>query len=462
MKEIKSISMRTLITMICTLLVNGISFISSLIFARLLPTFDYGYFSVFLSWVNIFTLILGAQTYGTFNNAKIEYEEKKYQEYCFNAFAISTVMATLLGILFGIFSSYLTKILSVPQKCVIWIVICAYGMYMVSFMSKYLIVERKVIQNLVFSLVITSSVLVSSLVLTVFFEGERYYGRILGYSMVYLFAAIGVALFFCRTKNRTIKKEYCVFCLRLSLPLVVHGLAGVLLAQGDRIMLMNYSGESIVGVYSFCYTLSMPISVIANAINSAFSPDYFRLKVQNEDDEIENHYRRQIFVMTCVSCGYLLIIPEIIKGVSTQDYWGGIAFIPAIVVAYYFNFLYFIPVNHEFYHKNTKYIALSTFLATATNLFLNFVMIPIWGMNGAAIATLIAYILLFLMHDIVARCIIKQYKISWKVYIRGIIPMGVCWATTYILGSNYILRWMSAALIGILLCINVIKKKVLF
>ncbi len=455
-------SVRTLIMMMCTLLVNGVSFISSIIFARILSTSDYGVFSLFLSWVNIFSLFLGGQTYGTLNNAKIEFDEKEYPNYCYNAFLISTIGAFLCGILSVILNRGLACILEIPEKCVIWVVLCSYGTYMVSFLSRYLIIEKKVIHNLIFSLMITVLSVVFSIVLVIYSGCEGYYGRILGYSIIYLLAGIGVAIFFCRTKNKTVNKSFWTFCLKMSFPLVLHGLSGVLLAQGDRIMLMEYLGKSSVGVYSFCYMLAMPVSVIANAINTTWTPEYFRLKSENENADIMRHYNKQIFLMLGIACGYMLIAPEVLKLVSTQEYWEGVAVIPLVIIAYFFNFLYFIPVNHEFYYKDTRYIAVSTLLAAIVNILLNAVLIRRYEMYGAALATIIAYIFLFLIHDMVARKVIGNYKVSWRLYIKGIVPLSACSFLYFYMQDNIIIRWAMAGLIGIILIFNVIKKKELF
>lgn len=151
-------------------------------------------------------------------------------------------------------------------------------------------------------------------------------------------------------------------------------------------MLMSQKGESIVGVYSFCYTMALPVSVLSAAINSAWVPEYYELMVKKKVDEIEEHYSRQHFIMTAMMCGYMLVAPEGVKILSVKDYWEGISIILLVIVGYYFSYLYLFPVNYEFYLKKTKYIAASTTIAAFVNILLNYILIPLFGMHGAAIA----------------------------------------------------------------------------
>ena len=97
MKEIKSLSARTIFMMISTILVNAISLITAPVFTRIMSTADFGIFSLFTSWISIFSIICGGQTYGTLNNAKIEYDQKTYPDYCFNVFLISTIGCIFAG-----------------------------------------------------------------------------------------------------------------------------------------------------------------------------------------------------------------------------------------------------------------------------------------------------------------------------------------------------------------------------
>ena len=158
---------------------------------------------------------------------------------------------------------------------------------------------------------------------------EGYFARILIHGNVYLIVGVITTFYFFSAVKFKIKWSYWKYCLQLSLPLVLHSLSGILLAQSDRIMLMSFRGNDVVGVYSFCYTLAIPISAIVGAINSSWKPEYYTLMRNGKNEEIEKHYKRQIFLVTGLCCGYMMVSPEVLKILSVEEYWVGRTIIPA-------------------------------------------------------------------------------------------------------------------------------------
>lgn len=461
-KEVKSLSKRTIIMLIGTILINIVSLISAPIFTRIMPTADFGIFAVFSSWINIFSIVFGGQTYGTLNNAKIEYSKDKYANYCFNAFLISTIQFICAGIVLAVIPDVLVITLKLPKESLLWLVLGAYGTYIVTFFSSYLIIEKKVVQNLIVTLFITIMTMGFSIVLIICTSIEKYLGRILGYSSIYFVAAIFIVIYLLRFSGLHIEMAYWKFCLSLSCPLVMHGLSGILMSQSDRIMLMTQKGESTVGIYSFCYTMALPISVVSGAINSAWTPEYYELMEKKFTDEIKKHYTRQLFLVTAIACGYIMVAPEVVKILAVKEYWEGISIIPLVIVGYYFNFLYYFPVNYEFYHKKTKYIAISTMMAAGINICLNYEMIQRFGMMGAAVATIIAYVFLFLVHDFIARAVIKGYRVKLGFYLKGIIPVLLCFIIYGIFTDNMVIRWFIGGCIAMSIVMKIKKQKVIF
>ena len=62
-----------------------------------------------------------------------------------------------------------------------------------------------------------------------------------------------------------------------------------------------------------------------------------------------------------------------------------------------FNGMYKMVVNYLFYAEKTQLVALSSIIAACANIFLNLNLIPVYGLTGAAMATLMAFFLQFIM-----------------------------------------------------------------
>ena len=130
----------------------------------------------------------------------------------------------------------------------------------------------------------------------------------------------------------------------------------------------------------------------------------------------------------------------------------------------YFIFLYSFPVNFEFYHKQTKNIAVGTMLAGVLNVVLNFYLIKWIGMTGAAVATFISYVLLFTFHVIIAKYVIKEeyhYKGFRSFYICIPVVAGGT-ALFYVIKDMPVLRWILFVGIAAVLIGRTVKNRTLF
>jgi O-antigen/teichoic acid export membrane protein len=78
--------------------------------------------------------------------------------------------------------------------------------------------------------------------------------------------------------------------------------------------------------------------------------------------------------------------------------------------------------------RRTGYVALFTLLAAATNIALNFVLIPVWGMIGAGVANVAAYFVLVVLYYVKSQQLYPTHY-SWakpiKVLVAGALAMAV-------------------------------------
>ena len=138
----------------------------------------------------------------------------------------------------------------------------------------------------------------------------------------------------------------------------------------------------------------------------------------------------------------MLGVPEVIKIFTDSEYWGGTPLIYIVIMGYYFVYLYTFPANFQFYSKQTKFIAMGTITAALVNIGLNFVFIQYIGMYGAALATLISYIVLFSMHFMIVKFKFKHKDFPFIYNIYGIAAAAAAWGLSYLLLDYFIIRWM--------------------
>jgi O-antigen/teichoic acid export membrane protein len=95
-----------------------------------------------------------------------------------------------------------------------------------------------------------------------------------------------------------------------------------------------------------------------------------------------------------------LFIDDIVKikifnrTIIHPDFWIGLDIIPIILLAYLFNGIYINFTAGIFIEGKTKYIPYVTGAGALVNVVFNYLLIPAWGIMGAAYATLASYIVM--------------------------------------------------------------------
>jgi len=261
---------------------------------------------------------------------------------------------------------------------------------------------------------------ISFIIYFVVFLKQGALGSIKGGLYASLILFIIYILLIIKVINFKINFSKLIETLRFSLPLVPHALAGWVLSLSDKLILQRYSSLSEVGLYSLGYTLGMVMNFIVMSINFAWAPFFFDTAKTNKD--AKQIFARittlwMIFIsLICISG--ILFSREIVIFITTEKFYRSALVIPIILVSYFLNGMYFMVVNAIFYLKKTKVLPIFTFTAAIVNIGLNFWWIPEYGMIGAAYATLVSYIIQFLL---VYKYSIKIYTISYEYKKMGIV-----------------------------------------
>ena len=135
---------------------------------------------------------------------------------------------------------------------------------------------------------------------------------------------------------------------------------------------------------------------------------------------------------------------------------------PILIVGYYLVFCYSFPVNYEFYLRRTKSIAIGTLSAAVLNIILNLALIPVLGLIGASLATLIAYGMLFLFHSIMVNRMDINNGLPYVKLLVGILVVLVFAFLATLLRDITWLRLGIGFVIAILLARQLLKEKAFF
>lgn len=215
------------------------------------------------------------------------------------------------------------------------------------------------------------------------------------------------------------------------------GLFLILIDISDRFFLKYYFDESIVGVYSANYRLASVMSFMIAAFKFSWTP-YFMNLYEHPDNKkiIASIFTYFVFAGLFLFLLFAVFMNELVKisvfGFTLLDinYWEGLSIIPIVLLAYFFSGLYSLLNAAPFFTSNTGSLLAFAFSGLIINTLLNFLLIPAWGMTGAALATLITYISMSVLIYIYSQ---RIYKINynWKVIGKLCLITGIVFIVCY-------------------------------
>jgi O-antigen/teichoic acid export membrane protein len=185
---------------------------------------------------------------------------------------------------------------------------------------------------------------------------------------------------------------------RFGLPLVPSGIALWTINFVDRIFLNTISGAAETGLYSIGVRISSVIIFLFTAFRTAWPAFAYSIE---DDREAKRTYAfvltYLLFICCWLSLALGLLAPWIVRILTTPRFYEGarvVALLCFAATAYAGYTVIAIGIGRV---RKTQFNWIITFAAAALNIGLNIVLIPPYGMIGAAIATVAAYALMFVL-----------------------------------------------------------------
>lgn len=432
-----------------TFILKGVNFFTIPIFTTLLSTEEYGVITIYSTWSAIFAIIVGIGINSTVGSARANLDDEEYKEYLSSTLFLGTISFAIVSFIVLIFRNQVSNMIGFGFNLVIILLFESFFTFVINFVTSVFTFDKNHKAYILSSVVVTIINVSISVILITSMNNDKYFGKICGSAVsatiVGLFLYIKIML----RGRKLISLKYWKFCLPIAIPLIFHNLSHLVLNQADKIMLQKMTTAAAVGIYGFTYTIGSLINTIQLAINSAWVPWYYDGLKLGDKDGIKQKSKIYISVFTTMTVLFILGVPEVVKIFSSQEYWTGIPLLPIIIIGYYFVFLYTFPANYQFYIKETKFIAMATILSGLVNVIINAILIPSMGIYGAAIATLIAYIVLFMIHYCIVTFKYKHRDFPFSYYLGGIGVVLLATLIFYVLIDYFVIRWALMFIIGL-------------
>lgn len=395
-----------------------IGFILLPLYTSYLTTNEYGTLAIIEITSTLLTVVVSLKINAAFFRWYWDKEnEKKKKSILFSSLLTIIIVSSVLLIPLSFFSEQISLFLF-QQTTFSYLIILMLGSTALQVIIQLVLYLLRLQTKALFYSVSNTIKLVSSLVLTIIFIVK--FNR--GIEGIYEALIISQFIFLIITakhllKNIEFKLEFRIISEMLiySTPLIFAEISGILLTVSDRYILNYLATISDVGIYSLGYKISNTIRVlIYSSVMMAVTPMIYQYI------DKPNNKRFYSKILTYMAFGVMTFVlflsifsKEIIQLVAKQEsYWAASSLVPILSFAILFGILKDVSLTGLNITKKTGVIAIVVVIMSIANIFLNILFIPIWGVEGAAFATLIVRIISFFTLYYYAQ---KHYKIPYEV-----------------------------------------------
>ena len=235
--------------------------------------------------------------------------------------------------------------------------------------------------------------------------------------------------------------------LGFGLPLVPAALAGWTLNLSDRYLLQGFTDAATVGVYSLGYTAGLLVSALAvQPFSIAWGAAYWDLAKRPDAPAA---FARVLVAFTAVGSLIALTLSAVgtdaIRLVLTDDFEPARYVVPFSAFSYVLYGVFTILTAGLNLENQTRWLPMTMGAAAVAGVALNVVLIPLWGFMGAAVSTLVSYVLLASLSGAASQ---RYYPVPWdlpRLFVT--LTLGGGLAAAALLGPDHAL-WRIGCIIA--------------
>lgn len=434
---------------ISNIMLRAVSIITSPIYTRLLSPDEKVFADNFNSYVSIFTTITCLCLIYSVGRAKLDFPDK-FDEYMSAIQTLSSGFGLIVLIIAMLNADKLSSAM-MYEKIEIFLMFLYLIIYpSIDYMQYKYRFEYKYKENIAISVIICVMTVIMSISLILLMPDNKSFAKILGTVIPGMIVGLWCYVSLLRHGKVLYNKEYWIYALRIGLPMIPHGLALLLLARIDSLMIVQYCSAHDGGIYTTGYSIAVLLSVVTNAIGQAWLP-WFNERLHENDKKAISEKNTLLMYLGCfLTLGFIVVGPEAIKLLTAPVYWRCMWVVPPVAIGTLCQYFYTNHVNVELYHKKTLIIAVNSILAALINIALNAYYIPKYGYLAAAYTTVAGYFILLLLHLFATRVILKEHVYRDLFYMILLLGTSVVGILIMYLYESWILRY-AISLVGVVI-----------
>ena len=367
---------------------------------------------------NVFLIILTLCMDSVIIRFYFDYDDKKERKRFTGSIYIFTILSALL--LCGLIDLFKTEIfgglfkdipLNPHFRIVIWTTFFAISLRLI---SAYFRAARQTIKASLLEITRAALIAVGAIIFLVVLRRGTV-GKLQGDFAAYFLCFLISTILFFKIATPAFNLSYIKEAVRFGLPLIPLALSLWIMGFIDRIMLQYYRNAAEVGFYSLGYNIGIILALSNIAIVRAWRPYFYETATKGVNKEKISKLMLNIFsFMLLIGICLTVFSKVLISFVSPPEYIYSATIVPLIITGYVMFSLFNLFSTQIGYAKKPHYLTKISLFCVAINIGLNILLIPSFGMHGAAVATVITFIFLALFTFIYAQ---KAYALPYNMKI---------------------------------------------
>jgi len=449
-----------------------LSYVIRFVLTRRLTVEQYGLFYAVFSFIGLFALFKNLGTISAIMKLLPEYKVKNeisnIKQTIISVFTLNFLVSLVLGTFLILFSSKLSEFYFGEFNSV-KIIYLLVGFFIFSTLVEVIAASFLGLgQNIFYVL---RELLVNGLVLlfVVFYPLFDVTTPAMGYFLATIVVFVIYAFIFV-LKNKKILFLKVKFKSDIALKLVKFGAPMLLILAGARLLqfldtavLTYYRSLTEVGIYNVALPIAMLLIVLVGEIGSILSPLVSELKARGNNNALKVGFeliqKYGLYLSVPIAIVFFFYSQEIISLLFGIDYISGANSLKILMVGSIFYIVYKLNVVGVSFIGKPGVITKIVLVTALFDLILNLLLIPKYGIEGAASATALSFFLAFLLSTIATKkyldvkypikeltlilvlgfvtlFLIKglQFVIPFNTFIEGVVVLSIA-ALFYLFGG---------------------------
>ncbi len=218
-----------------------------------------------------------------------------------------------------------------------------------------------------------------------------------------------------------LKKTTVIPMLKYCIPLIPTVILWWIMNVSDQYMVTYYNGVALSGLYTAAYKIPNFViifsAIFINAWQLSAVDEYNNSGNSKFFSNIFKVYSGALFAAGALLITFSRIITDFYLGKEYYESWH---YVPVLVIATFFSCLVNFYASVYMAKKKSMLSMLTAAAGAVVNIVLNFILIPRIGAYGAAIATAVSFVVVFVIRAINTKQFVN-IKIEWFTFIPSAI-----------------------------------------